>query len=67
MILKTFNDTIEHRGQTLVVRAVRNKCGPRRHWVEVVGKRSRQEFDMGGSFGASLRNRAAEKFVGMET
>jgi hypothetical protein len=63
MRLCTLTDVVEHRGRTLVVRAVR---GPGRHAVSVQSGGVRREFVMGGRFGAELRNRAVEKYIGLE-
>lgn len=58
------HDVVEHRGRTLVVRAAR---GRRVHVVTVDSGTRRLSFEMRGRFGAELRNRAVERFVGMES
>lgn len=64
MKLVTMHDVVEHRGKTLVVRAVR---GRGKHLVTVDSGLRRRSFEMQGRFGSSLRNRAVERFVGMES
>lgn len=64
MKLFSFRDTVRHRGRTLTVYGAR---GRGKHYVKVTdGNRTRQ-FELGGRFGSELRNKAVERFVGMES
>ena len=61
----TFQETVEHRGVTLTIRGARGKLS---HRVTVNDGQSIRGFDLFGRFSpCELRNRAVERFSGLES